>query len=181
MKRQTTRAAAAVAVAAIAAIGPRDVSAAEARSRHVYGMVGFAAGQTVRLNVVNTWPPGPSREGELPPGPIRARLAVFDGAGRLLASKRVELAGGESDFLDLRFPGVAGDVLLPRVQIRAQVDVMLPPGPSLPPGPTLPPDPCRSTLEVLDDATARTSLFVSPAVIRGFNPQPDPPRELGAR
>ena len=44
---------------------------------------------------------------------------------------------------------------------------------------TEPPDPDRignvvSTFEVIDNTTQRT-MFLNPGVIRGFNPQPDPP------
>ncbi|HZF39514.1 MAG TPA: hypothetical protein VE715_11865 [Blastocatellia bacterium] len=31
------------------------------------------------------------------------------------------------------------------------------------------------SLEVFDNATGKTTAFVSPALIKGFNPQPDPP------
>jgi hypothetical protein len=149
-----------------------------ARSRHIFGMVGFTAGQSIRLNVVNTLPPGPIREDALPPSPIRARLMVLDASGRLLSSRRVSLFPGEAQSLNFTFP-VMDVVRLPAVQVQARVEVMFPPGPTTPPDPLTPPDPCVSSLEVVDTATARTTLFVSPAVIRGFNPQPDPPRPEG--
>ncbi|MDB5976898.1 MAG: hypothetical protein JWR07_3658 [Nevskia sp.] len=44
-----------------------------------------------------------------------------------------------------------------------------------------PPDPCRgadAALEVYDLSTGG-SLFLSPGVISGFNPQPDPPGIVG--
>jgi hypothetical protein len=40
-----------------------------------------------------------------------------------------------------------------------------------------PPDPCAKTFageEVFDTRTSQT-MFTNPGVIRGFNPQPDPP------
>ena len=165
MKR--TMLSALVAALVLFVVPGRDAGAAdESRSRHLYGMVGLAAGQTVRLNVVNTWPPGPSRD-ELPPGPIRVRLSLLDGDGRLLGTARAELTAGQSTSLDLDFARLGVDAQ--RVPVRAMVDVIWPPGPSADPG--------VSTLEIVDNDTARTSLFVHPALIRGFNPQPDPPRE----
>jgi hypothetical protein len=155
-----------IAMAMVALVPYREVAAADAkRFRHLYGLVGFARGQTVRLNVVNTLPPGPT-DAEAPPDPCRTRLLLFDGEGGLLAEKRADLIPGRSTSLDLGF--VPSDVIAAsRMSVRAQVDVFVPPD--------TPPDPCKSTLEVVDDDTARTNLFVSPAEIHGFNPQPDPP------
>jgi hypothetical protein len=31
------------------------------------------------------------------------------------------------------------------------------------------------SLEVFDNATGKTTVFVPPALVKGFNPQPDPP------
>jgi hypothetical protein len=161
----------ALALAALAVAPGRGTSAADASGwRHFYGMAGLAAGQTLRLNATHTLPPGPSRD-ELPPGPIRVRFALLDDRGRVLASLRSELQPGHSDALEISFGRLGIDAR--RVHVRAVVDVILPPSPILPPGPVR--NPSVSTLEVFDDDSARTSLFVHPAVVRGFNPQPDPP------
>lgn len=167
MKRRTMVSGLALAASVLFVAPGRDAGAADGgRSQHFYGMVGFTAGQTLRLNVANTLPPGPVRD-ELPPSPIRVRLALLDGDGRTLASGRADLTGGQSASLDLDFGRLGLDAR--RAQVRAVVDVIFPPGPTV--------DPSVSTLEIINNDTARTSLFVHPAVIRGFNPQPDPPRE----
>jgi len=33
----------------------------------------------------------------------------------------------------------------------------------------------HTSLEVFDNATGKTTAFVSPVLVKGFNPQPDPP------
>jgi hypothetical protein len=166
MRGTTTVPAVVLAAAALALAPGAGAAPGQSRgSRHLFGVVGFAAGQTVRLSVVNTLPPSPVREGELPPGPIRLRIAFLDGEGRQLGTARRELAAGRSTSFDLGFGRVGGDAR--RIQLRAVVEVVMAPGRG--------PDPCHSTLEIIDDDTARTSVFVHPAAVRGFNPQPDPP------
>jgi len=141
-----------------------------------FGMVGFTSGQAIRLSVVNGLPPGPT----LPPGPIRVVMAFRDMNGQLLRNLKsgevvrrvVNLARGEAAFLDLDY-----DELPPgpsRLQVRGVVTAELPPGPIR----ALPPSPIVPSLEVIDSDTGRTQFVISnPGVIRGFNPQPDPPRE----
>ena len=115
-----------------------------------YGMVGLAEGQTARLNLVNLGTTNP-----LPPGPCRALLQFFDGAGNPLAGKVVTLKPGEADFLDYAasFTPTNGDVVGPmRAEIRGAINTetgLLAP-------------PCRTTLEIFDNATGRTSVFIPP-------------------
>ncbi len=149
-----------------------------------FGMVGITQGQTLRINVSNivatndsTYPPGPSRvaiivvnsQGD----PVRHR----DGspARRVLMIER-----GDSAFLDLN----ADDVQYPpgptRLQLRAVINVE---APSVGEGnQDQPPigDRTVATVEVFNNANGRTVVTLDhPGVIRGFNPQPDPPRPEG--
>lgn len=143
-----------------------------------FGMVGITAGQTMRVNVSNiiaaddsVWPPGPSR----------VAIMVINSRGRAVRNRNGEVIGrvvqlerGDSTFLDLDFgdhPPPVGD----RLQLRAVVTVQVPP----PTGDEPPPigDRIVSTVEVINNANGRTQFvaFSTPASIRAFNPQPDPP------
>jgi len=117
-----------------------------------FGMVGIAAGQTARLNIVNLGN-GPAA---IPP-PCRATLQFFDDQGNALAERRVRVEAGNATFLDLAptFPPVNGvsDVVSPlRAQIRAAIDT--------PDGELAPP--CKATLELFDNASGRTSILYPP-------------------
>lgn len=113
-----------------------------------FGMVGIAQGQTARLNIVNLGN-GPS----LVPPPCRAALQFFDDQGNLLAERRVRVEAGNATFLDLAPTFPPGDVVTaPRAEIRAAIEF---PDGELPP-------PCKSTLEVFDNASGRTSIIYPP-------------------
>ena len=117
-----------------------------------FGMVGIAAGQTARLNIVNLGN-GPSA---IPP-PCRATLQFLDDQGNLLANQHVRVEAGNAVFLDLAasFPstnGVGDDLAPPRAEIRAAIET---PDGELPP-------PCKATLEIFDNASGRTSVFYPP-------------------
>ncbi|HEY2153160.1 MAG TPA: hypothetical protein VGH34_20290 [Vicinamibacterales bacterium] len=136
-----------------------------------FGMVGIAEGQTARLNLVNLLSPDPST---LPPGPCRAELQFLDGDGNVVASRGVQLTAGHAAFLDFTpsFVPVStnGDAVAPlRAEIRANVALGVA---------GLPPGPCRATLEIFDNATARTTVFVpsGPRACPGNSPglPPDP-------
>jgi hypothetical protein len=119
-----------------------------------FGMVGIAEGQTARLNLVNLYPPGPR---VVPPDPCRAELQFLDGDGNVVAARRVQLVAGHAAFLDFAPAFVpintVGDAVAPlRAEIRANV-VLAAGG--------VPPGPCRATLEIFDNATARTTVFVA--------------------
>ncbi|MFL6333371.1 MAG: hypothetical protein ACJ754_08540 [Pyrinomonadaceae bacterium] len=140
-----------------------------------FGMVGITRGETARLSVVNT-------SDAICPCQ-RITLNFRDADGRLLRNrdgrpvrKEVTLEPGQSAFLDLD----ADDLQFPpgptRLQFRAVVTMIPPPVPES--GGTPPPIGDRSvpSVEVFNNSNGRTVLFIgNPGVIRGFNPQPDPP------
>ena len=139
-----------------------------------YGMVGLAAGETLRINLSDAQTPG---VGGVPPGPCRAEVGFADAAGRpLTAPVRLTLRGGGSTHLDL-----GGDQLLPpgsptTVDLPATLRVQVRPVVLLPPGP------CRSSIEIFDNATGKTLVSSgpqNPGTAVGFNPQPDPPMLFG--
>ena len=116
-----------------------------------FGMVGIAAGQTARLNIVNLGNGPPA----VPP-PCRASLQFFDNQGNCWPSAGARRSG-KPVFLDLaaNFPPAngAGDVLAPpRAEIRAATET---PDGELPP-------PCKATLEIFDNASGRTSVSFPP-------------------
>jgi hypothetical protein len=140
-----------------------------------FGMVGITPGQTLRLNVVNT---AFTRQGELPPDPCRVVLTFFDAEGRhyrrrdgAVVRSAAQLQPGRATSLDLNADEFATEG--GRIQLRAVVTVIPPPV-----GDTnaLPPGPCVTSVEVINNANGKTVLYVgNPGIIRGFNPQPDPP------
>lgn len=141
-----------------------------------FGMVGITQGQTLRVNVANVIT---ANDSNWPPGPTRVAIIVVNSRGEVVRNRdgrpvrKVEfLERGDSTFLDFN----ADDIQLPpgpiRLQLRAVVNVF-------PPGPTdvaIPYDSAVPSVEVFNNANGRTVLFMgNPGVIRGFNPQPDPP------
>ena len=132
-----------------------------------FGMLGVARGQTARLNVTNA--------GET--HGITVHWRFLDSDGEVLRTqdgqpvqRTMTLEPGHSAFLQINADDFIGRNEV-RLNFRPLVIVQPPPvdgTQAYPPGPTVP------TLEVIDNATARTTLLY-PGVIRGFNPQPDPP------
>ena len=133
-----------------------------------FGMVGLTRGQTMRLNVVNLIPP-PDSEKQFPPDPCRVVLSFRNASGQpfnntlsdSFLARTVTLQPGESAFLDLDGdqyapPSTNADVAPgpARMQLRPFVRVV-----SAPNGHDYPPDPCRTTMEVFDNTSGRTSLF----------------------
>lgn len=141
-----------------------------------FGLVGITAGQTVRISVANTILPS---DANLPPGPVRVVMTFRGMNGQLIRNRNgdiirraVELERGDATFLDLDY-----DALPPgpvRAQIRPVV-VVQPPAVTetnaIPYGSAVP------TVEIINNVNGRTqfAVFTHPGVIRGFNPQPDPP------
>jgi len=151
--------------------------------RIAFGSVGITSGQTARVNVTNI---------STAVCPCQRVVLTFRGPnGQLLQNQKgevirrsVELQPGESTFLDVDYgdlpPGPT------RLQLRAGI-TFLPPSPiddsqvrlhlnerQVPPPVA---DTMVSTVEVINNADGRTQFVVTnPAVLRGFNPQPDPPR-----
>jgi hypothetical protein len=163
---------------AVAALGPVASRQAEASSacRLDFGMVGIAAGQTARLNVVDirsSPTPPPIRDQPNPP-PIRVTLA-FEGVGvppnptidTPLYSQEVALGPGQSASLDMPASAVLADGAT-----RGRFRAVLVPQP--------PPIKVVATLEVIDDETGVTTVFlpIPPPIVEG-QPVPPPIRELG--
>lgn len=144
-----------------------------------FGIVGITAGQTMRVNVSNIVA---TNDSVFPPGSSRVAFIVIGSRGQLVRNrsgqvirKVVQLERGDSAFLDLDFDELPPGTI--RQQLRAVVTVQYPPGPTdqqLPPGPY-----SLATVEIINNANGRSqfAMFTNPAVIRGFNPQPDPPIE----
>jgi hypothetical protein len=145
-----------------------------------FGMIGLASGQTMRVNVSDVVT---ANDSNWPPGPTRVAIIVVNSRGQALRNrngvvirKTVDLERGDSTFLDVDFgelPPPVGD----RLQLRAVVVTQPPPVGDTNQQPPPVNDRIVSTVEIVNNANGRTqlTLFTSPAVIRGFNPQPDPP------
>ena len=171
-KRRIVSVLALVALAALMSLGIfRGTERAHAQDqpppnpdRISFGMVGITPGQTIRLNVVNLYPPGPSTP-DFPPGPTRVTLTFLDREGHLFRNRDGSPVGrvamlepGESAFLNLSADQFAGGAA--RLQLRAVVTVNPPPNPES----QVPPpvnDRIATTVEVIENATARTSLVLS--------------------
>jgi hypothetical protein len=149
--------------------------------RIFYGMSGLPTGHIMRVNVTSLLPPPTN---DLPPGPTRVVINFRNGAGQLVRNtrsgnviQRIEmLESGESAFFDLD-----ADLLPPgpsRYQVRPVITVQYALG-VVPPDGTSEHKPMVSSVEIFNGSSPRTvGAFLSgPAVIRGFNPQPDPPSE----
>jgi hypothetical protein len=89
--------------------------------------------------------------------------------------RAMDLDPDRATFLDLN----ADDIQWPpgpsRLQLRALVNAW-PPGPTDEEQPPPVTDLIVTSVEVFNNANSRTVLYIgNPGVIRGFNPQPDPP------
>jgi hypothetical protein len=143
-----------------------------------FGTVGITSGQTLRVSVANTILPNDST---LPPGPVRVVITFRGMNGQLMRTRSgevirraFELDRGDATFLDLDY-----DALPPGpVRLQARAVVVLQP-PPVPESTAYPNDSIVTTGEIINNANGRTQFvaFTSPAAIRGFNPQPDPPAE----
>jgi hypothetical protein len=131
-----------------------------------YGMHFISGGQTMRVTVQN---PRLSDPDIIPCIRVRVLFDVYEAAGdgsvRLRFARRVsrelELDAGEAATLD--FPSSrSGDWISPTVSARCEENC--------------PSDPTR--VRVLSTAAIRqggSTVLLLPAVLRGFDPQPDPP------
>lgn len=189
-KRTLTIAAATLALAMLAAVGIfRSVPRTKAQTdlpppvpdRVSFGMLGITAGQTLRLTVSNTIMPN---DADLPPGPIRVVLTFRTPNGNLLRNARgevirkaVDLNRGDSTLLDVNYDELPPGPI--RLQLRAVIVAIPPPTNDTTQQPPPVGDLIASTVEVISNRDGRTqfAVFTHPAVIRGFNPQPDPPIE----
>ena len=108
-------------------------------------MVGLAKGQTARLNVVNIGDPNQ--------GSCQVQMTFYDNEGKQLALDVQKIDPGIATFLDLSYNDV-GDPHI-RVQIRSWAKVLVG-------DPTI----CFSSLEVFDDETGKTTLFIGDPSIK---------------
>ncbi len=153
-----------------AGIHVRAQNQIQTQSAVQFGILGIARGQTARINVANVSSPDNPL---FPPDPCRVTMSFVDADGNVLINnagqpvqREVTLQPGHAAFLQIN-----GDNYIERGQTRLTFRPVVT---VMPGDPNLPPDPCIPTLEVIDNLTARTTLL-NPGVIRGFNPQPDPP------
>jgi hypothetical protein len=124
------------------------------------GLFGLTAGQTVRVSVLND---AQTKGGIIP------CVGILNMDGNVIAEVEgtMPLLQGQGTFFDFdaRSLGLREGQ---RMQIRAKVELT----------PTdntrLQPDDVILTLEVFDNTTGRTA-FTMPWVLKGFNPQPEPP------
>lgn len=115
--------------------------------------MGVAFGQTLFLNVANT--------GDRNAIPVE--MTILDDDGNPLAQARVLVLGGHTQSLALNrddIPGRAASRILTRAVVNSLGG----------------PDTSNLVVseEIIDNETQRT-MILHPGVIKGFNPQPDPP------
>jgi hypothetical protein len=172
----TARTEAFVSPGEIAGFNPQPDPPGFVRVAFDYGMVGIGFAQEAQLHLVSV--PSPTISVEVAAAAAttcHATLRFLDGSGQVVTNRRgvpitkdVDIAPGGS--AELTLDGSNFVSLGSRLLLRAQV--------SSPTVNGFPPDPClnfTSDLEIVNAESARTSHFVSPAAIHGFNPQPDPP------
>ena len=138
-----------------------------------FGMLGITQGQTIRLSVVNA-----IRRNDIsfPPGPTRVTLTFLDSEGNTfrhrdgsIVRRVAQLERGQATFLDFNSddfpPGPT------RVELRAVVNVS-----PIQDSRLIPYDSAVPSMEIFNNGNVRTVVSITnPGVIRGFNPQPDPP------
>ena len=138
-----------------------------------YTMVGIVRGQSIRINASNIAPADPNS----PPDPCRVRLAFMDADGNVITNPRtgeavgrtVTLQRGQSAFLDLNADEFfTGDTTAGRMQLRPVFRSV-----SLNSDAQAPPDPCVPSVEVIDNATSRTSFIYAGTPSFGNPPVPD--------
>ena len=127
---------------------PSTTIFAQLAPTYSFGMLGLASGQSARLNVVNlvrTPPPI-----EIAQAPCKVDLNFYDNQGKLIKQKTVENLGyGQADFLDLDRSEISGsqrvEVTGAAVGGSTQLFFCL----------------IMPTLEIIDDATGRTTAILT--------------------
>ena len=129
-----------------------------------FGMIGIVRGQTARLNMVNLG--GPDTR-------CQAEVMFLDSEGNTLAEHGIIIIGGTSASLDLNADALGSPDTFGRFQIRVMVALG---GPDTKGGEVRA---CTNnlipTLEIFNNASGQTTIILHPTVLKGFNPQPDPP------
>jgi hypothetical protein len=185
-KRTLTIATVLVALAALMTLGilrgTRQVQAQDIAppqpERISFGMVGITQGQTIRLNVVNTFPP-PVADSQLQT--YRVVMTFLDAEGHRLRSRdgsiirrAMDLEPGKAAFLDLN----ADDLQYPpgpsRLQLRAIVNVTPPPIPDSNQNPPPVNDRIVTSVEVFNNANGRTVFAMAAAPSVQTFPPPNP-------
>lgn len=117
--------------------------------------VGITAGQTARVTFLNVGS-----------NPLEIVPCIFDSDGaHLKEGATMTLAPGQMRSLELSWTEAVGGRTETRVQVRGAAHVRRRDAKHL-----------VIAGEVIEDATGKSSLYVSPGTIKGFDPQPDPPR-----
>src|SRR5215216_2357714 len=127
-----------IALIAFFSTRPESAQAYEDPNEKPWPMVGLAKEQTARINVVNVGDPNQN--------PCEVQMVFYDNQGKELTRDVQKLEPGVAAFLDLSHAAI-GDPNS-RVQIRGWVKVIG--------DPTI----CLASLEVFDDETGRTTVFV---------------------
>jgi len=116
--------------------------------------VGITAGQTVRVTFLNVGS-----------DPLEIQPCIFDSDGaHLKEGATMTLAPGQMRSLELTWAEANGGPSETRVQVRGAAHVSQRHARNL-----------VIAGEVIEDATGKSSLYVSPGTSKGFDPQPDPP------
>jgi hypothetical protein len=140
-----------------------------------YTMVGIVRGQSIRINASNLNPTDPNT----PPDPCRVRLAFVDGDGNVLTNPRtgeavgrtVTLQNGQSVFLHVDADEFStGDTAPGRLELRPVFRSV-----TLSSNPQPRPLRCVPSVEVIDNATFKTSFIY--AGTPSFVDPPDPDRQ----
>ena len=141
-----------------------------------YTMVGIVRGQSMRINASNIAPTDPNS----PPDPCRVRLGFVDGEGNPLTNPRtgepvgrtLTLQNGQSAFLHLDADEFSiGDTAPGRLQLRPVFRSV-----TLNSNGQTPPDPCVPSVEVIDNATFKTSFVYAGTPSFADPPEPDRPQ-----
>ena len=124
-------------------------------------MVGIAAGQTARLNLLNP--------GVLPPAlgvVCTAAVTYYDGAGTVLKTASVAVAPGTSMWVDLHSDTDLSLAPNMRKEIRATIAEPIVPPPPTASTSTTTPSACKliPNLEIFDSITGRTEAIVGKVV-----------------
>ncbi|MCQ8105715.1 hypothetical protein NP590_16505 [Methylomonas sp. SURF-2] len=143
--------------ALLAAVSAASVQAAELD----FGLLGIVPGQTAQLNAVTVT----GETGD----PCLLELYYLDRKGQVIkALPAVQLEPNQSVSFKLDASGIVDTIerrrgIRPLIKAVGNADGL---------------SDCSvaATLEVFDSVTGRIDLVLYPGMIRGFNPQPDPPK-----
>jgi hypothetical protein len=128
----------------------------DGRVTSTLGPVGIVAGQTLRVTILNVGR-----------NPVEVDPCYFDGNGaHLKEGATITLAPGQMRSLEISWSEAVGGRTETRVQMRGAVHLDRRNAKHL-----------VMAGEVVEDASGRSSLYVPPGTSRGFDPQPDPPRQ----